>query len=129
MNDLNIPGTLNTPEVAFDFGQHLMVLRGESHPEDVFAFYEPVLAAVEGYLAAEDTAACVFVFAFVYFNSSTAKIVMTLMEMLDEAAAAGRAITVRWEHDPEDENMAELGEEFGEDLLHAKFELAEQTVE
>ena len=122
MDNLNLPGTINTPEVAFDFDAHTLALRGESHPEDVASFYQPILDALETYLGASD-APLTFIFGFIYFNSSTAKIVMMLMEMLDDAADAGRDVTVRWEHDGEDENMQELGEEFGEDLEHARFEL------
>ena len=125
MDNLKIAATGHTPEVDFDFAAHHMRLKGESHPEDVIEFYQPVLDALDSYLDQLDGGACQFDFEFIYFNSSSAKIVMTLMELLDEAAESGTAVTVRWIYDKEDDNMLELGEEFGEDLENATFELVE----
>ena len=50
---------------------------------------------------------------------------MMLMDKLDEAAESGGFVDVFWYYDPEDDTMEELGEEFGEDLEHAKFYLEE----
>jgi len=126
MDPLKITATANTPEVNFDFPANIFSLKGESHPEDVTEFYQPIMRALEAYLGDLGDGACTFDFEFIYFNSSSAKVVMTLMEMLDEAAAEEASILVRWIYDPEDDNMLELGEEFGEDLEHAKFELLAQ---
>ena len=41
----------------------------------------------------------------------------------DAAAANGASIEVFWYYDREDDTMQELGEEFGEDLVNAKFHL------
>ena len=37
-------------------------------------------------------------------------------------------MSVHWFHDPEDETMEELGEEFGEDLENATFQLRKLPV-
>jgi hypothetical protein len=55
--------------------------------------------------------------------------VMTLMDKLDAAAAKGAPIEVYWFYDENDDNMQELGEEFGEDLGNAKFHLEKLTVD
>ncbi|MEP1200758.1 DUF1987 domain-containing protein [Tateyamaria sp.] len=129
MEPLKIPATSNTPEVDFDFDQNRFCLKGESHPEDVTAFYQPVMDPLEAHLGNLGDGTCEFVLEFIYFNSSSAKIVMTLMDLIDEAAEAGATVNVKWVYDPEDDNMLELGEEFGEDLEHAKFELVAQESE
>ena len=123
METMKIAATNTTPEVDFDFEKNQLCLRGESHPEDVTTFYQPVMDALERYLSALGSGKCRFDFEFIYFNSSSAKIVMTIMELLDETAENGSDITVRWFYDDEDDTMLELGEEFGEDLEHAQFEL------
>ena len=64
-----------------------------------------------------------FTFEFVYFNSSTAKVVMNLFDLLDSTAERGNAVTIIWAFEKDDDNMEELGEEFGEDLEHATFTL------
>ncbi len=48
---------------------------------------------------------------------------MGLFDSLDETAGNGNDVTVIWVHEIDDDNMEEMGEEFGEDLEHAKFEL------
>ena len=62
-----------------------------------------------------------FNFDLIYFNSTTAKILMGLFETLDATATAGNSVTILWNYNEDDSNMEELGEEFGEDLISAKF--------
>jgi len=123
MENLNIEATDRSPAVQFDFGQNEMKVIGESYPEDVSTFYHPIFEALDGYLADLGNGRCRFQFELIYFNSSSAKAIMMLMEKLDEAAKSGASIEVFWFYDEEDDTMRELGEEFGEDLEHAVFHL------
>lgn len=123
MENINIAAGERTPEVAFDFEENRFALRGESYPEDVSAFFGPVIAKLEEHLDALEGASVQFDFEFVYFNSSTAKVLMGLFDKLEEAASDGNTVHIRWLYEEDDENMQELGEEFGEDLENAQFEL------
>ena len=123
MNNLKMPSTDRTPEIDFDFGNNHLILRGESYPEDAFSFYKPVFEVLDDYLVQLETGSCRFDFEIIYFNSSSAKAIMTLFEKLDAAAADGASVTIVWHYDEEDDTMQELGEEFGEDLEHAAFRL------
>ena len=123
MEKIDIPATNRTPSVRFDFAAGHLKIAGESYPEDVTTFYNPLFAALDEWLADSGCTACRFDFELIYFNSSSAKAIMMLMEKLDAAAARGVRVDVHWFHDPEDETMEELGEEFGEDLEHATFHL------
>jgi hypothetical protein len=123
MESLNIAATDRSPEISFDFESHHLKIRGESYPEDVAAFYGPVLEALEAYLQKLGHGTCRVDFELLYFNSSSAKAIMTLLEKLDDAAARGAAISIHWHYDAEDDTMEELGEEFSEDLEHAEFRL------
>ena len=58
-----------------------------------------------------------------YFNSSAARILIRLFDLLDEAAGRGNRINIAWIYDSEDDNLEEMGEEMGEDLENAKFEM------
>lgn len=128
MENLNIESTDRSPAVQFDFGQNELKLSGESYPEDVSTFYHPIFEALDGYLADLGNGCCRFRFELIYFNSSSAKAIMMLMEKLDDAARIGASIEVYWLYDEEDDTMRELGEEFGEDLEHAVFHLEKMTV-
>jgi hypothetical protein len=123
MENLIIPATARTPAVNFDFAGHHLRLVGESYPEDVTEFYNPVFAALDQYLQALGPGKCRFDFELIYLNSSSAKAIMMLIDKLDAAGANGASIDVFWFYDKEDDTMQELGEEFGEDLANAAFHL------
>lgn len=123
MQNFEIPATARTPAVSFDFGQNHLRLIGESYPEDVTEFYNPLFKALDTYLAGLGNGQCRFDFELIYLNSSSAKAIMMLMDKLDAAAADGATVDVFWYYDEEDDTMQELGEEFGEDLANAKFHL------
>lgn len=127
MQALELEATSRTPQVSFDFDADYLKLAGESYPEDVTRFYNPLFQALDDYLA-QKPARCRFDFELVYFNSSSAKAIMLLMDRLDNAASAGCRVEVHWYHDPEDDTMQELGEEFGEDLQVASFNLEAMAV-
>ncbi|HSD93261.1 MAG TPA: DUF1987 domain-containing protein [Methyloceanibacter sp.] len=124
---LDIEATSRTPAVTFDFQDHRLKITGESYPEDVTEFYGPVFSALDAYLAGLGKGACRFDFELIYLNSSSAKAIMMLMDKLDAAAKKGASIDVYWFYDTEDDTMQELGEEFGEDLAHAKFHLEKMS--
>jgi SiaC family regulatory phosphoprotein len=123
MDNLIIPATARTPAIDFDFGNGHLKVSGESYPEDVTEFYKPVFSALDAYLATLGSGSCRFDFQLIYINSSSAKAIMMLMDKLEAAAANGGSVDVYWFYDAEDDNMQELGEEFGEDLESAKFHL------
>jgi hypothetical protein len=120
---MRIEPTNRSPAVQFDFARHHLSIEGESYPEDVPAFYGPVLEALDDYLVSLGDDAFRFDLSLIYFNSATAKALMLLLEKLDEAAGRGAAIDIHWYYDEEDDTMKELGQEFGEDLEHATFHL------
>jgi len=123
MENIKIEATERSPQVDFDFSKNVFFLGGESYPEDVPSFFGPPISQLEEHLESQDGAKVEFNFELIYFNSSSAKVLMELFEMLDEAAENGNDVVVNWAYDEDDDNMEELGEEFGEDLEHATFNL------
>ena len=63
-----------------------------------------------------------FVFKLIYFNSSSARVLMKLFELLDEIAEE-RNVEIEWHYHEEDDTMEEFGEEFAEDMENASFQL------
>ena len=70
------------------------MLKGESYPEDITAFYGPVIGQLSEHLDSVDGVEIQFNFELIYFNSSSAKIFLGLFETLDEAAGAGNTPAV-----------------------------------
>ena len=122
MEDISIPETDNSPAVIFDFSNNKFSLTGMSYMENVSAYYDGMLESLFSHLEGVKYAEIEFDFALSYFNSSSARIVLRLFERLDLAAANGNSVLIRWNHD-DDEDVAEEGETFAEDLEHAAFQL------
>lgn len=123
MDNLVIAATERSPAVDFDFDAGVLSIKGESYPEDASTVFGPIFAALERFLAEKDGGAVRFDFELIYFNSSSAKALMNMFQLLDKAAERGIAIAVNWVFAPEDETMKEFGEDFSEDLEHVQFNL------
>lgn len=121
MKNIKIAATERSPEIGFNFETGHFAIKGESYPEDVSEFYGEIIGEFNKYLARLENAEIVVDFSLIYFNSSSAKILMGLFDNLEEVAAKGNNVTVNWHYEADDDNMKELGEEFGEDLEHARF--------
>lgn len=115
MNSLLIEATTATPRVAFDWEAGQMSVRGESYPENSFAFFQPVLEAVQRFLAETDRPFRLDI-ALTYLNTSSVKCVMDLLDALDDEHRKGRGVEVNWYCDPENERAVEVAEEFAEDV-------------
>lgn len=127
MGRLTIPATPRSPAIDFDFAAGLLRMNGESYPDDVATLFGPVIAALRDHLAEPSETPLRLEIELVYFNSSSAKVLMNVFQMLEAAARQGRPITVDWYYDAEDETMREFGEDFSEDLEHVSFNLREAT--
>jgi len=112
MVNLVIPATDITPAIDFSASSCVLKMNGESYPENVGKFYEPVYQWLEAFFAAGKGRAVVAEFELTMFNSSTAKALMNIIEMLEEGAEGEDSVTLNWRfHESND-----LVEEFGEDL-------------
>lgn len=122
MENIKITATDNSPDVDFNFDSNVFSLRGMSFMENVHGFYEDLFAALDQHLAGLEGADVKFTFALEYFNSSSARTILHLMEKVDNAAANGNTARIIWDAG-DDEDIAEEGEELAEDLEHAVFEV------
>ncbi len=123
METIHIAATDRSPEVRFDFMANHFSLKGESYPEDVTEFYGPVIGRLEQHLERLEDGALIFDFELIYFNSSSAKVLMGLFDLLDDVAGRGCRVSVNWRFEADDDNMEELGQEFAEDLSNVTFNL------
>ena len=106
-----------TPYIHLDYTAGTLVMRGESYPEDVPAFYAEINEAITAYFADNDQALSVAI-QLTYFNSSSARALMELLDLLDDAAKSGRTITVDWSCDPDDDITREFAQDISSDVSH-----------
>ena len=103
-----------TPRVILDTEKKQLLIEGESFPENVREFYEPVVAKVEQYFEYYDSLEVRFDLR--YFNTSSSKTILDLLELLEKEFEAGKSVRVVWLYKEGIEVMQENGEDFADDL-------------
>lgn len=122
MDALILEPTENTPKVALDHTKDHFEIAGESRPEDVRKFYDPIIDWLDKFDAylywlgenSSEKKKILFTFRFEYFNSSSAKYIMDIMTKLSDIQdnCKNAKIDICWNYDEPDEDMLEAGEEF-----------------
>jgi hypothetical protein len=115
--------TDRTPEVLFDFAAGQYRIAGESYPEDAASFYGPLTQGLRQAVEERVSESLEFSVEMIYFNSSTAKALMNLFQILEDAAKAGINVRINWCYHEDDETMEEFGEDFSEDFAHADYRM------
>lgn len=115
MTDLKIAGTVSTPTIECTALPPRVYMKGDSYPENAFDLYQPILQWLEQHLTAP-AAQLHMELELVYLNTSSVRVMMDVFDLLEEAHHAGKAVSVRWYYDGRNERVAELAEEFREDL-------------
>ena len=121
MNDLYLPRTPQSPEVDFRFGQNTLSMTGEAYPENAKEFFQPILRALEAYLAAVNGEEIEFNFRLTYFNSAATKMLFNLFDMLNASASTRNRVILNWYHDEEDDTVLEFGEGIQDDFRAIEF--------
>lgn len=115
MENLFIERAKATPRIAFDAAAGVLEMEGDSYPENAMHFYQPVLEWLARFLN-ESSIPITFNFRLDYFNTSSSKCIITILEMFENAVKAGRMVTMNWYYYEDDDDMKEHGEEFAEDF-------------
>jgi signal transduction histidine kinase/CheY-like chemotaxis protein/HPt (histidine-containing phosphotransfer) domain-containing protein len=127
MKNLLIKPTRDTPEIICNRDKNLIEIRGESYSENVVIFFEPLFAWLEQYLSQLEQDEQVTVKLEInYFNSSSTKILIDILNLLDNAAFNGKQIDLTWYYNLDDECALEYAEEYEKDLRTLIFKLIPQ---
>lgn len=123
MDSMHIPETVSTPLVDFDAERRLLIVKGQSFPEDSFKFYEPVLKWLNGYVTSDANSQLQVEFSLTYLNTSSSKCIMLVLDTLEKAHSDGHRVQLKWLCNEENEFEQECAEEFKEDYTFP-FEIA-----
>jgi hypothetical protein len=115
MNNLVLDATKVTPRVHFDGASGVLEIEGDSYPEHSLQFYQPVFKWLDDFIQ-RMTIPIAFHFKLSYFNTSSSKCILNILEKLEEASRNGRQVSLHWHYREDDEDIRESGEEFAEDL-------------
>jgi len=111
MNILNLAATVTTPSVVLDTNQRILEFAGQSYPENATQFYQAIQQKLEAYLN-ENPEPLTVNFKLDYFNTSTSKCLLDLLECLEKSHQRNQNITINWYYSEEDEDMRDSGADF-----------------
>jgi len=115
MEVIKITGTDDTPTVILDAANDNFEISGRSLPEDVAAFYNPILEWLDRYNQ-NPKPKTVFNFKLMYFNTASSKMLLDVLMKLEDMHKEGKEVLVKWHYASDDEDMMEVGEDFSDNI-------------
>jgi SiaC family regulatory phosphoprotein len=115
MDNLQIPATRSTPEISFNADTGVLLMSGESYPENSFEFYQPVIAWLKRFLSRSGCQATLVV-QLAYLNTGSTKVMMDILDQLEDAHSNGRDARIEWHCERDNERALETAEEFREEV-------------
>lgn len=103
-------GTYYVPRAEFDANTGICLLEGESYLEDTTEFYEPLLEWLKEFLTTTSKA-LVFNIKLEYYNTSSSKCLVEILNLLSKYQNSERKIEVNWFYDSGSEDYEEDIEE------------------
>jgi hypothetical protein len=107
-----LAATSRIPQVLFDTTTQSALLEGECYPEDADKFFGIMSQVIEDYFATGLNDLNMEI-KLIYFNSSSARGLMEMMDSLEALSSQGKAIRVNWFYDEDDD----FTKEFIEDVV------------
>ncbi len=122
MENLHLDPTQNTPLINCDSKTNIITIEGESRPENVRAFYSSLFEWIDNYekliyyavSLSSNEKKIELNFKLEYFNSSSLKIFMELIDKLQKIEKGSDKIklVINWHHEEDDEDILDSGKEF-----------------
>lgn len=111
MSKLVIEGTPDTPFVCLDKVSNKFEIKGASLPANIFDFYKPVIEWFKNY-SKEPNSETNLELHFDYLNSSSTKMILNIISLLEEIKNSGMKVGVTWYYEFGDMEMKEMGDDF-----------------
>ncbi len=113
LKPIRLPETQFTPEVNLDKDRSRFEFYGKSLPEDCNEFFNPIIDWFRLYVTTPNRETIV-IFKLDYFNTSTSKKFLEILNILKEIHRQKKPIIIHWYYRVGDEDMFETGETFSE---------------
>ncbi|KAF0653755.1 MULTISPECIES: biofilm regulation phosphoprotein SiaC [Cyanophyceae] len=112
--NLSVPGSQSSPSIRADWKAGVVVMSGESYPENSFELYDQLIQWIESYLSTADQSLTLELH-LNYLNTSSIRFMIDIFDLLQSAFDEGKEVLVQWMFDDRNPRSAELGSEFKED--------------
>ncbi len=114
VQNLSVPGSQSSPSIRADWNAGVVVMSGESYPENSFELYDQLIQWIDTYLSSLDRSLTLELH-LNYLNTSSIRFMIDIFDLLEAAHTAGKQVLVQWMFDDRNPRSAELGSEFKED--------------
>lgn len=111
MQPLFIANTIRTAGVNFDAEKAVLMIKGNSIPENSDQYFQPLHDWVEEFAKTHKGKVTFRVF-MTYFNTSTIRHIIGLMKKLIQAY--GKDLTIEWAYERGDEEIRDRGQDISE---------------
>ena len=120
MEKFYLEASKSSPEVEYIEDEDVLKIKGESYPENSFAFYKPIFEFIEKVINKKGK--LTLQAEIVYLNTSSTKSFMNMLDQLEEAYQNGNDISVKWYYEEDNEHSYELALDF-KDYLELPFDI------
>lgn len=114
MDNLRIEPTKSTPLINFKEGY--FIIEGQSYPENPRQFFLPIFSWIKDYFKVKRDYETRVDLHLIYFNTSSSKCIMDILDIFQEAHEAGHKIVFNWYYETDNEDILETGNELKEDV-------------
>jgi len=104
-------GTYITPAVRFIAESGVCEISGESFLEETAKFYAPIAEWLKNYTISENKT-LIFSIKLTYFNTSTSKWILNILNILKDYEQDGNSLIVNWYYDQDDVDMQDDIEDY-----------------
>jgi len=99
------------PEINFNAETGTCEISGESYMEEAYKFYLPLINWIKEFILNEKRPLIVN-FKLIYFNTSSSRLIVDILETLRKFRDDGNQIKVNWYYDTEDPDVKDEVEDF-----------------
>jgi len=96
---------------------------GKSIPEDAYAFYIPIIEAINKYLENPESKT-ILSFNLEYINSSSKKILTNILKLFEQAFLQNTNMEIEWNYEADDESIFDLGQDL-QSMIKIPFQFIE----
>ncbi len=115
MVDLNIEKTKYSLEIKTLQNKGIIQMSGASYPENAIEFFKPIIDWINEYIQKIGKKLSLEL-RINYQNTSSSKMILDIIDILEEYYKQNGDVKVIWFYDEEDEDVYETGEELKEDF-------------
>lgn len=113
MRVLHTEPTDESPQIILNKEENLFEFSGRSLPADAGEFYSHVKDWFDEY-ANNPNPKTEVVFKMSYFNTASSKMILDILEKLNDMVVDDRDVVVHWYYEEDDDDMRDAGEEYSE---------------